>query len=125
MSTIQIIGAVIFGIGVLGVLVMAVAKVRTAYLSQFESYPPTPAPAVLNRTASTPVTVPTSTDAPAPTGVSAYLGLIEGTTPSATFETRWEYAKKGLTEAQVLRAELGRLTLKPQVKPVAPAEVKP
>jgi hypothetical protein len=49
-----------------------------------------------------------SSDKPAPEGIEAYLQTVETASPSATPEQRWAYAKQGMTEAQVLRAEVKR-----------------
>lgn len=50
-----------------------------------------------------------SSDAPAPIGIKEYIDLVTKASPTATAETRWAYAASGLTEAQVLRAEVERL----------------
>jgi len=50
-----------------------------------------------------------SSDAVAPEGVTDYLKVIEGASPTATPDIRWGYASAGLTEAAVLRAEVQRL----------------
>jgi hypothetical protein len=49
-----------------------------------------------------------SSDKPAPDDIEVYLSTVEVASPSATPELRWEYAKQGMTEAQVLRAEVNR-----------------
>ncbi len=49
-----------------------------------------------------------SSDKPAPEGIEGYLSTVEAASPSATPEQRWVYAKQGMTEAQVLRAEVKR-----------------
>ncbi len=49
-----------------------------------------------------------SSDKPAPDGIEGYLSTVEAASPSATPEQRWAYAKQGMTEAQVLRAEVKR-----------------
>jgi hypothetical protein len=48
-------------------------------------------------------------DAPAPIGITAYMDLVEASSPTATPETRWTYAALGCTEADVLRREVDRL----------------
>jgi len=49
-----------------------------------------------------------SSDKLAPEGIEAYLQTVESASPSATPDQRWTYAKQGMTEAQVLRAEVKR-----------------
>ena len=122
MSTIQIVGAVILAVSVLAGAGM---KAWSWYKARPKNMYVLPTNVRVDLGPEGPTVVRTSTDAPAPTGVAAYLGLIEGITPSATFEMRWEYAKKSLTEAAVLRAEVQRLTPKPPAKPAVPAEAKP
>jgi hypothetical protein len=48
-------------------------------------------------------------DAEAPKGITAYMTLIADACPTASAETKWEYAASGFTEAQVLRCEVIRL----------------
>lgn len=55
------------------------------------------------------VTTKSSSDAPAPVGIKAYMDLVAKVSPTATAETRWGYASSGLTEAEVLRLEVDRL----------------
>lgn len=106
MSTSQIIGAILLAVSALGA---GGLKVWTWYKSRPKNfYVPVddiPTPSVAS-----------STDAPAPPGVAAYLGLVESAAHSAAPQLWWDYAKKGMTEAQVLRAEVKRLT-PPEVKP--------
>jgi hypothetical protein len=52
---------------------------------------------------------PANSDAPAPTGLAGYVKMVEACCPTASPETRLDYVRQGLTEAQVLRAEVVRL----------------
>ena len=124
MSIQQIIAFVLIASGALG---LAGMKVWQWYKNRpVSTYVPPKAGSSVVGVLHPPAAVP-STDAPAPAGVGEYLTLIEKVAGSAPFQVWWGYAKDGLTEAAVLRAEVQRLTPKPPVpvKPVAPAEVKP
>lgn len=90
-------GVVLIGVSVVGALLKNVVPKLTAKV-------PTVLPVVNDK----PVTV-RSSDALAPDGVTDYLKVIEGASPTATPEIRWGYATSGLTEAAVLRAEVQRL----------------
>lgn len=48
-------------------------------------------------------------DRPAPEGVVEYLKTITAASPMANSDLRMQYAIAGMTEAQVLRAEVDRL----------------
>lgn len=122
MSTIQIVGAVILAVSVLAGVGM---KAWSWYKARPKKTYAPPANGQVNPGPEGPVVVQSSTDAPAPPGVGEYLSLIEKVADSATFQVWWEYAKKSLTEAAVLRAEVQRLTPKPPAKPAVPAEPKP
>lgn len=92
-------GAALIGLSILGMLLRPVVSKLWPTTTLM---PPTPVPS--------PSDIPTSnTDAPAPTGVTEYLKVIEGASPTATPEIRWSYATVGMTEAAVLRAEVSRL----------------
>lgn len=117
MTTSQMIGLITLVVGVLGVAGMKVwswykARPNVFYVPEEDFAAPEPG---------------RGTDAPAPPGVGEYLTLIEKVAGSAPFQVWWGYAKDGLTEAAVLRAEVQRLTPKPTPakQPAAPAEVKP
>lgn len=88
-------GVVLIGVSIIGALVKTVL-------------PKLKMPAVLPVINDKPVMV-RSSDALAPDGVTDYLKVIEGASPTATPEIRWGYATAGLTEAAVLRAEVQRL----------------
>jgi len=90
-------GVVLIGVSVIGALAKTVLPKLTAKM-----------PAVLPVINDKPVMV-RSSDALAPDGVTDYLKVIEGASPTATPEIRWGYAIAGLTEAAVLRAEVQRL----------------
>lgn len=90
-------GVVLIGVSVIGALAKTVLPKLTAKI-----------PAVLPVISDKPVMV-RSSDALAPDGVTDYLKVIEGASPTATPEIRWGYATSGLTEAAVLRAEVQRL----------------
>lgn len=112
MSTVQIVGAAI----------LAVSVLAGAGMKAWSWYKDRP------RKVYAPIdTMPSaaSSDSPAPKGVGEYLTLIERVAGSAPFQVWWGYAKDGLTEAAVLRAEVQRLTPKPPAKPAVPAEAKP
>lgn len=54
--------------------------------------PAAPAPADPNGTGS---------DKPAPIGINEYLNMIKETAPNADYEVWWDYAERGMTQAQV------------------------
>jgi len=58
-------------------------------------------------------------DKPAPKGTADYIALVLASAPDATDTLRLDYAKRELTEAQILREEVTR-KLPPVVVPPAP-----
>jgi hypothetical protein len=117
MTTSQLIGLITLVVGVLGVAGMKVwswykARPKNFYVPAEDFAAPEPG---------------RGTDAPAPPGVDEYMTLVEKTAPSASHPLWWDYAKRRLSEADILRSEVVRLTPKPAPakQPAAPAEVKP
>ena len=43
----------------------------------------------------------TGSDKPAPTGINEYLNMIKETAPNASYSVWWDYAERGMTQAQV------------------------
>jgi hypothetical protein len=94
MSNQQIVAAVVFAVGALWVVGMSVPK-ALAFVRGFRR-----------------TSVPTPDVVVAPTSmlndIESYLTMIEQASPDATIEIRWGYAKRGLPEIEVLRAEVMR-----------------
>lgn len=43
----------------------------------------------------------TGSDKPAPVGINEYLNMIKETAPNADYAVWWDYAERGMTQAQV------------------------
>lgn len=58
-----------------------------------------------------------SSDELPPEGFIEHLKIIQGAAPKGNPEVWWDYATKGLTEAQVAKAEALLVTTRPKVTP--------
>lgn len=43
----------------------------------------------------------TGSDQPAPVGINEYLNMVKETAPNADYAVWWDYAERGMTQAQV------------------------
>lgn len=101
-----VIGVGLMLLGFIGLVILATWKL-TKWVSPL-SQPSSPSllPAI-DAQASEPVV--RNADAPPPVGIKDYVALIKEAAPFAEPVILWSYAGQGLTEAQVLRAEVARL----------------